>query len=169
MKKWDGPSLSWTTPHTTPFFLPHKDPFPVLLRHNSTPLREPDPALARRPRQQQAGTGHGSSEPPAERAHASITPYVDSPNLPTAIAQHKMSSTCAYAKINTRELENTGQLSAADHSSTFRLCATSSWRIHCGVEVTELITNKQHSLSHAQRAKHCSLDCENIHKFVHSM
>ncbi len=115
------------------------------------------------------GRGMGVVSHPAERAHASITPYVDSPNLPTAIAQHKMSSTCAYAKINTRELENTGQLSAADHSSTFRLCATSSWRIHCGVEVTELSTNKQHTLSHAQRAKHCSLDCENIHKFVHSM
>jgi len=26
--------------------------------------------------------------------------------------------------------------------------AASGWRIHCGVEVTELSTNKQHSLSH---------------------
>jgi len=50
MKKWDGPSLSWPTPHTIPFFLPPEDPFPVLLRHNSTPLREPDPTLARLPR-----------------------------------------------------------------------------------------------------------------------
>ena len=32
MKKWDGPSLSWPTPHTIPFFLPPEDPFPVLLR-----------------------------------------------------------------------------------------------------------------------------------------
>ena len=38
--------LSWPTPHTTPVFLPPEDPFPVLLRHNSTPLWEPDPALA---------------------------------------------------------------------------------------------------------------------------
>jgi hypothetical protein len=55
--------LAWPTPHTTPFFLPPEDPFPVLLRHNSTPLWEPDPALARRPRQQQAGhiiNHHGS-------------------------------------------------------------------------------------------------------------
>jgi len=40
-----------------PFFLPPEDPFPVLfpvlLRHNSTPLWDPDPAPARRPRQQQ--------------------------------------------------------------------------------------------------------------------
>ena len=39
-----------------PFFLPPEDPFPVLfpvlLRHNSTPLWDPDPAPARRPRQQ---------------------------------------------------------------------------------------------------------------------
>ena len=62
MKKWDGPSLSWPTPHTIPFFLPPEVPFPVLLRHNSTPLWEPDPALSRRPRQQQAGTGHGRPE-----------------------------------------------------------------------------------------------------------
>jgi hypothetical protein len=26
--------------------------------------------------------------------------------------------------------------------------AASGWRIHCGVEVTELSTNKQHTLSH---------------------
>jgi hypothetical protein len=58
MKKQDGPSLSWPTPHTTPFFLPAEDPFAVLLRHNSTQLWEPDPAPARRPSQQQAGTGH---------------------------------------------------------------------------------------------------------------
>jgi hypothetical protein len=32
MKKWDGPSRSWPTPHTTPFFLPPEDPSPVLLR-----------------------------------------------------------------------------------------------------------------------------------------
>ena len=62
MKKSDGPSLSWPTPHTTPLFLPPEDPFPVLLRHNSTPPWEPDPALARRQRQQQAGTGHGRPE-----------------------------------------------------------------------------------------------------------
>ena len=42
---------------TPPFFLPPEDLFPVLLLHNSTPLWEPDPAPARRPRQQQAGTG----------------------------------------------------------------------------------------------------------------
>jgi len=42
--------LSWPTPHTTPFFLPPEDLFPVLLRHNSIPLWEPDPAPARRPR-----------------------------------------------------------------------------------------------------------------------
>ncbi len=35
MKKEDGPSLSWPTPHTTPFFLPPEDPFPVLLHPNS--------------------------------------------------------------------------------------------------------------------------------------
>jgi hypothetical protein len=29
--------------------------------------------------------------------------------------------------------------------------AASGWRIHCGVEVTELSTNKQHSLSLYQR------------------
>jgi hypothetical protein len=28
--------------------------------------------------------------------------------------------------------------------------AASGWRIHCGVEVTELSTNKQHTLSHQQ-------------------
>ena len=28
--------------------------------------------------------------------------------------------------------------------------AASGWRIHCGVEVTELSTNKQHSLSHSE-------------------
>jgi hypothetical protein len=38
--------------HTTPFFLPPEDPFPVLLQHNSTQLWEPDPAPARRPMQQ---------------------------------------------------------------------------------------------------------------------
>ena len=63
--------ISWPTPHTTPFFLPPEDPFPVLLRHNSTPLWEPDPAPARRPRQQQAGTGHGRLErAPGRRRHA---------------------------------------------------------------------------------------------------
>jgi hypothetical protein len=35
MKKQDGPSPSWPTPHTTPFFLPPEDPYPVLLRPNS--------------------------------------------------------------------------------------------------------------------------------------
>ena len=29
--------------------------------------------------------------------------------------------------------------------------AASGWRIHCGVEVTELSTNKQHSLSQSNR------------------
>ncbi len=38
VKKKDGSSLSWPTLHTTPFFLPPEDPFPVLVRHNSTPL-----------------------------------------------------------------------------------------------------------------------------------
>jgi hypothetical protein len=37
MKKMDGPSRSWPTPHTTPFFLPPEDPSPVLLRPNSIP------------------------------------------------------------------------------------------------------------------------------------
>ena len=37
MKKQDGPSLSWPTPHTTLFFLPPEDPYPVILRPNSTP------------------------------------------------------------------------------------------------------------------------------------
>jgi hypothetical protein len=39
MKKEDGPSLSWPTPHTIPFFLPPEDPFPVLLRPPKTPFR----------------------------------------------------------------------------------------------------------------------------------
>ena len=34
MKKWDGPSSSWSTPDTTPFFLPPEDPYLVLLRTN---------------------------------------------------------------------------------------------------------------------------------------
>jgi hypothetical protein len=62
MKKKDGPSLSWPTPHTTPFFLPPEDPCPVLLRHNPTPLWEPDPAPARRQRQEQEGTAIGRVE-----------------------------------------------------------------------------------------------------------
>ena len=37
MKKWDGPSCSWPTPHTTPLFLPPEDPSQVLLRPNSIP------------------------------------------------------------------------------------------------------------------------------------
>jgi len=37
MKKYDGPSQSWPTPHTTPLFLPPEDPSPVLLRPNSIP------------------------------------------------------------------------------------------------------------------------------------
>ena len=49
MKTLEGPSLSWPTPHTTPFFLPPEDPYPVLLRPNSTPQREPDPAPTRPP------------------------------------------------------------------------------------------------------------------------
>jgi hypothetical protein len=35
LKKQDGPSLSWPTPHTTPFFLPPEDPYPVLLHPKS--------------------------------------------------------------------------------------------------------------------------------------
>ena len=35
MKTLEGPSLSWPTPHTTPFFLPPEDPYPILLRRNS--------------------------------------------------------------------------------------------------------------------------------------
>jgi hypothetical protein len=63
MKEWDGPSLSWPTPHTTPFCLPPGDPScPVLLGPNSTPQWKPDPAPARRPRRPQAGTGHGRPE-----------------------------------------------------------------------------------------------------------
>jgi hypothetical protein len=65
-------TCSWPTPHTTPFFLPPE--FPVLLRHNSTPLWEPDPALARRPRQQQAGTGHGRPERAPGRRRRAVTP-----------------------------------------------------------------------------------------------
>ena len=30
MKKWDGPSRSWPTPHTTPLFLPPEDPSQVI-------------------------------------------------------------------------------------------------------------------------------------------
>ena len=66
--------LSWPTPHTTPFFLPPEDPFPVLLRHNSTPLWEPDPALARRPLLLQAGTGHGRPERAPGRHRCAATP-----------------------------------------------------------------------------------------------
>jgi hypothetical protein len=36
MKKQDGPSRSWPTPHTTPFFLPPEDPS-LVLRPNSIP------------------------------------------------------------------------------------------------------------------------------------
>ena len=32
--------------------------------------------------------------------------------------------------------------------------AASGWRIHCGVEVTELSTNKQHSLSKSRKNSH---------------
>jgi hypothetical protein len=32
--------------------------------------------------------------------------------------------------------------------------AASGWRIHCGAEVTELSTNKQHTLSHAELITH---------------
>jgi hypothetical protein len=35
MKKQDGPSRSWPTHHTTPFFFTPEDPYPVLLRPNS--------------------------------------------------------------------------------------------------------------------------------------
>ena len=45
---------------------------PVLLRHNSTPLWEPDPASVRRPLQQQAGTGNGRPE----RAPGSLGPVL---------------------------------------------------------------------------------------------
>jgi hypothetical protein len=44
MKKWDGPSRSWPTPHTTPFFLPPEDPSPVLLRPNSIPEGREEPS-----------------------------------------------------------------------------------------------------------------------------
>jgi hypothetical protein len=37
MKKWDGPSRSWPTPHTTPLFLPPEDPSQVLLLPNLIP------------------------------------------------------------------------------------------------------------------------------------
>jgi hypothetical protein len=74
MKKKDGPSLSWPTSHTTPFFLPPEDPFPVLLSHNSTPLWEPDPALASRQWQQKSGTGDGRPELAPDRHRRAVTP-----------------------------------------------------------------------------------------------
>jgi hypothetical protein len=43
MKKWDGPSRSWPTPHTTPLFLPPEDPSLVLLRPNSIPVGREEP------------------------------------------------------------------------------------------------------------------------------
>jgi len=43
MKTLEGPGLSWPIPHTTPFFLPPEDPYPVLLRPNSTPQRRTRP------------------------------------------------------------------------------------------------------------------------------
>jgi hypothetical protein len=58
-KKQDGPSRSWPTPHTTPFFPPPEDPFPVLLRK----LR---PAMGTRPRPRRAAAaasgGDGARE-----------------------------------------------------------------------------------------------------------
>jgi hypothetical protein len=41
---------------------PPEDPYPVLLRPNSTPKLEPDPAPSSCPRWLQAGTGHGRPE-----------------------------------------------------------------------------------------------------------
>ena len=35
--------------------------------------------------------------------------------------------------------------------------AASGWRIHCGVEITELSTNKQHTLSRTQSTRSCCL------------
>jgi hypothetical protein len=62
MKKYDGPSRSWPTPHTTPFFLPPEDPFPVLFRPNSRMKRRtkhPKPYLPLQTR-----TGHRRSHRP---------------------------------------------------------------------------------------------------------
>ena len=41
--------------------------------------------------------------------------------------------------------------------------AASGWRIHCGVEVTELSTNKQHTLSeHPEHVWTCSEACSGL-------
>ena len=59
MKKQDGPSLSWPTPHTNPFFPPREDPYRVLLRPNSTLQWEPNPAEREREREREKGEGDG--------------------------------------------------------------------------------------------------------------
>ncbi len=48
MKKWDGPSLSWPTPHTTPFFLPPRRPL------SSPTLTQLHPTMGTRPLPRQA-------------------------------------------------------------------------------------------------------------------
>jgi hypothetical protein len=51
-------------------------------------------------------------------------------------------------------LQTAGLQDGASHcakilSTMYTPNAASGWRIHCGVEVTELSTNKQHTLSHS--------------------
>ncbi len=74
MKKEDGARLSWPTAHTTPFFLPPEDPYPVLLRPNSTAQWEHDPAPARLALRPKAGTGHGRPERAPGRRGSVATP-----------------------------------------------------------------------------------------------
>ena len=75
MKTLEGPGLSWPIPHTTPFFLPPEDPYPVLLRPNSTAQWEHDPAPARLALRPKAGTGHGRPErAPDRRGRAATLP-----------------------------------------------------------------------------------------------
>jgi hypothetical protein len=67
MKKYDGPSLSWPTPHTTPFFLPPEE----FIQSSSaqTPPRNgnptPPPQGGRGGRRRGRGTG-GQNRPQAD-------------------------------------------------------------------------------------------------------
>jgi hypothetical protein len=49
MKRQDGPSRSWPTPHTTPFFFPPGDLSPVLLRPWASSGRRPPTAASEPP------------------------------------------------------------------------------------------------------------------------